>query len=171
MSKWMVPDNERSLAHAVSAARSIAEVCRILGLRPAGGNYRTVKIHAARLRLDTSHHAGQAWSRGIPGNYSEPGTSRRPQTLRRALIRKYGHRCWRCQLTIWQGEPIPLELEHRDGNHENNAPANLALLCCNCHAMTSTWRGRKRAPVAQPAEASILNMAISAGSTPAGGTP
>lgn len=29
---------------ACSGAKSIAQVCRNLGLKPAGGNYRTVKI-------------------------------------------------------------------------------------------------------------------------------
>lgn len=47
--------------------------------------------------------------------------------------------------TEWLGQPIPLELEHRDGNSSNNELENLELLCPNCHAQTYRSRNRKRA--------------------------
>jgi len=45
-------------------------------------------------------------------------------------------------------QPIPLELDHIDGNHQNNALDNLRLLCPNCHSLTPTFRGKnkRRAP-------------------------
>lgn len=58
------------------------------------------------------------------------------------LILERGHRCEGCNLDQWQEEPIPLELEHIDGDNKNNVKSNLKLLCCNCHALTPTWRGR-----------------------------
>lgn len=45
-----------------------------------------------------------------------------------------------CGLEKWQGKNIPLEVDHIDGNHENNKLTNLKLLCCNCHALTPTYR-------------------------------
>jgi hypothetical protein len=42
----------------------------------------------------------------------------------------------------WEGGPIPLELDHVDGDRRNNDPSNLRLLCPNCHALTPTYRGR-----------------------------
>jgi hypothetical protein len=48
-----------------------------------------------------------------------------------------------CGLSSWNGLPIPLELDHIDGDHSHNNMSNLRLLCCNCHAQTPTWRGRK----------------------------
>ena len=65
--------------------------------------------------------------------------------LRLRLI-KHGvkeHRCECCNLTQWQNKPIPLELDHIDGNNKNNRLENLRILCCNCHAQTSNWRGKK----------------------------
>jgi hypothetical protein len=59
-----------------------------------------------------------------------------------ALIQERGHKCEDCGLSEWQSKSIPLELEHCDGNNKNNTKDNLKLLCCNCHALTSTWRGR-----------------------------
>jgi hypothetical protein len=135
---WELPDNEQRLRDAVAESTSIAGVLTALGLVPAGGNYRSVKHHIARLALDTSHHTGQAWNKG---NYRERVNS--DAARKQQLIRERGHVCERCTGTEWMGEPIPLELEHRDGDHSNNDPANLALLCCNCHAQTPTWRRKK----------------------------
>jgi hypothetical protein len=59
-----------------------------------------------------------------------------------ALIQERGHKCEGCGLTEWKSQPIPLELEHIDGDNKNNTKENLQLLCCNCHALTPTWRGR-----------------------------
>jgi hypothetical protein len=58
------------------------------------------------------------------------------------LIKERGHRCEDCGLSEWKSQPIPLELEHSDGDNRNNTRENLKLLCCNCHALTPTWRGR-----------------------------
>lgn len=58
------------------------------------------------------------------------------------LIKERGRLCESCKNTEWLGNLIPLELEHIDGNNRNNTKENLKLLCCNCHALTPTWRGR-----------------------------
>ena len=39
---------------------------------------------------------------------------------------------------------IPLEIDHIDGNSENNSEDNLRLICPNCHSLTSTYRGANR---------------------------
>lgn len=50
--------------------------------------------------------------------------------------------CWVCGITEWNGKEITLELEHIDGNSDNNTEENLALLCPNCHSQTDTYKGR-----------------------------
>lgn len=37
-----------------------------------------------------------------------------------------------------------VEVEHIDGDWENNSLTNLTLLCPNCHALTPTFRGLNR---------------------------
>ena len=34
---------------------------------------------------------------------------------------------------------LSLQIDHIDGNCENNKPDNLRLLCPNCHTQTDTW--------------------------------
>lgn len=65
------------------------------------------------------------------------------QSKRLRVILEQDGKCNRCGLFEWQGEPINLELEHKDGNNSNNSRDNLEVLCPNCHSMTKTWRGRK----------------------------
>lgn len=42
-------------------------------------------------------------------------------------------------MTIWNTKPLCLQLEHIDGNSDNNKLNNLQLLCPNCHSQTPTW--------------------------------
>lgn len=60
------------------------------------------------------------------------------------LLLTTGHSCSVCNNTEWNGEPIPLEVDHVDGNATNNLRDNLRLICPNCHAQTSTYKGKNR---------------------------
>lgn len=66
--------------------------------------------------------------------------------VRTYLIQRLGEKCSRCG---WeQRHPrtgrVPVEVEHIDGNFENNRPENLTLLCPNCHSLTETFRALNR---------------------------
>lgn len=63
---------------------------------------------------------------------------------RRRVIEEQHHCCAKCGISEWLGSPITLELDHKDGNNENNVRENLEALCPNCHSTTETWRGRNK---------------------------
>lgn len=70
-----------------------------------------------------------------------------------------GYHCENCLNTEWLGKPIPLELDHIDGNHFNNNFDNIRLLCPNCHATMETNSGRNKGrygSVVQPVETAVL---------------
>jgi len=52
--------------------------------------------------------------------------------------------CWQCGIKEWNNKSIVLELEHKDGNSENNVEDNLSLLCPNCHSQTDTYKGKNK---------------------------
>jgi 5-methylcytosine-specific restriction endonuclease McrA len=64
--------------------------------------------------------------------------------LKGHMLDIHGRECMMCHNTEWLGDPIPLELDHIDGNAGNNYPNNLRLLCPNCHAKTPTHKAKNK---------------------------
>lgn len=65
-------------------------------------------------------------------------------TLRWLLRKEDGLSCSLCKNEKWNGLPIALEVEHVDGNSENNKRENVCLLCPNCHAQTPTYKSKNK---------------------------
>lgn len=121
---------------------SYAECLRKMGLKEAGSNYKNLIANLDKFGIDTSHMLHQAHNRGkelIPFE-----GLKKVQHIKKRILAEVGHMCETCLNTEWMGKPIPLELEHINGNNRDNSRENLKLLCCNCHALTPTWRNRKR---------------------------
>ena len=53
-------------------------------------------------------------------------------------------KCDICGISKWNGEPIKLQVHHKDGNKYNNEIDNLQILCPNCHSQTDNWCARNR---------------------------
>lgn len=60
----------------------------------------------------------------------------------RYLTEKYDGKCSQCgwhEINGSLGYP-PLEIDHMDGDANNNDESNLSLLCPNCHSLTPNFR-------------------------------
>lgn len=78
-------------------------------------------------------------------NKIENGTfSGSMSTMRKYLIFKRGRRCEVCRNEMWQLNLIPLEVNHIDGNSENNKLDNVELICPNCHTLTPNYKGKNK---------------------------
>ena len=61
-------------------------------------------------------------------------------TLKKYLIEKHGETCFECgQNALHNNKPLTLQLDHIDGDSDNNYPNNLRLLCPNCHTQTENF--------------------------------
>jgi hypothetical protein len=147
---------DAQLTDAVAQATSIRQVLARLGLAQAGGNYAVVKRRIKSLQLDTSHFSGKGWKRGdnrpiVPARplteLLKAGTSVQSYKLKQRLFaeRLKERRCESCETEEWLGQPVPLELDHINGDVTDNRVENLRILCPNCHALTKTYRGKKLA--------------------------
>jgi|LakMenEpi03Aug12_release.lakeMendotaPanAssembly.Ray.scaffolds.fasta_scaffold1106962_2 hypothetical protein len=65
------------------------------------------------------------------------------KTAKRYLMDKNAS-CSCCGISEWNGLPLVLELEHKDGNGENNDLKNICLLCPNCHSQTATYKNKNK---------------------------
>lgn len=61
---------------------------------------------------------------------------------KRRVVEEQQGKCNHCGISEWNGKPIVLEYEHKDGNNQNNSRDNVECICPNCHSQTDTWRGR-----------------------------
>jgi|TARA_R110002167_G_scaffold7213_2_gene33994 hypothetical protein len=52
--------------------------------------------------------------------------------------------CWTCGITEHNNKPIVLELEHINGNSQDDSAENLSLICPNCHSQTDTYKGKNK---------------------------
>ena len=62
------------------------------------------------------------------------------EVLKKYLRGTVGDECEQCgQLPQHNGKPLVLQLDHIDGDSDNNFPKNLRLLCPNCHTQTDNF--------------------------------
>jgi Zn finger protein HypA/HybF involved in hydrogenase expression len=141
---------------AVNESKSIANTLRLIGLKPKGANYKTIKKYFIDNDIDTSHFTGSAHNVGddfkmvkekIPLKYYlVENIKTSSHRLKRRLIEEgvKQHKCEKCTLDKWLNKKIPLELHHIDGDHYNNRIDNLELLCPNCHGLTPNYRANHK---------------------------
>lgn len=71
------------------------------------------------------------------------GEAHRP-FVKRYLVEKYGHKCSICGTTEWCGKPVPLVVDHIDGDSTNNAVDNFRLVCGNCDMQLPTYKSKNK---------------------------
>ena len=148
-SRWSDDD----LRDAVAASSGYAATLRALGLIPAGGNYDRLQRRIRELDIDTSHFTGQGWNRGgkflpRPARPLEEvlvaGQWTASHNLKQRLIRA-GLKREACERCGWSERApdgrIPVELDHMNGDKNDNRLLNLRILCPNCHSLQPTHRG------------------------------
>ena len=138
-------ERKEEIEQWIAEGKTKAQMARELGCNP-----KTINPVLKKLGLEYT------WNRGCKGlskpnghelsllEYLEKSIDIQSNKVRKKLLDEgyKEYKCECCGLTEWLGEPIPLELHHKDGNHFHNELDNFQLLCPNCHAKTSSYRGK-----------------------------
>jgi hypothetical protein len=132
-----------------------------LNLKGAGGNYEQIKKYIKEHGLNVGHFKGRGWNRGLKGkgkpgiplsNVLIVGSSVQSFKLKNRLFNA-GLKPKHCEECGWaevsENGYLPLELDHINGDRNDNRLENLRILCPNCHSLRPTHRSRKRAQVAE----------------------
>ncbi len=142
------------LEQAVKESKSLSDVLRKLGLRPAGGNHATIRNWIVKLNIDNSHfnpYAGMAerhrHTRSKTVNFNTVLTV--DSKFGRGTVKRFAKQCIphsRCAicnlLPIWNKQLLVFQLDHINGNSNDHRKENLRWICPNCHTQTPSFAGR-----------------------------
>ena len=99
--------------------------------------------YSNRCQLDSQYDRYiRAWKAGEVNGSRGLSAKNISGHIRRYLSEKYEDGCSIC---AWKERnpttgKIPLEIDHVDGNADNNREDNLRLVCPNCHSLTANFR-------------------------------
>lgn len=154
------------LEPVVAVSTSVNEVVRRLGLDCVGGHQTNIARRIKAHGIDTSHFTPVVRTERMKDNRRRRAAeeilveatsvhvTRTPNARLRRAMREVGmeERCALCGIEpVWLGEPLPLEVDHIDGNWRDNRIGNLRFLCPNCHSTTDSYRGRGKGRVGDAA--------------------
>jgi len=155
---WDVPEQE--FKETFYSSHTLTEMLTRFGLSATGGaNFKILKQRIAEDGLDLSiliekerakrkrQFAKLHEVQTIPLEeiLVENSTYNCTSSLKSRLLKEglLEDKCAICgQENSWNGKPLSLQLDHKNGNHTDNRIENLHILCPNCHSQTDTYAGK-----------------------------
>jgi hypothetical protein len=154
---YSIPASE--FQEIVKTSKTFTEILKKCDLENKGGNINTVKRRIKKENLDSSHiirgmghnkgkvfeHKRISLQQAMGKFFIKNGKSQRGFLIK--LIKRYhllNNECSECGVKdIWNNKKLSLQLDHKNGDGNDNALQNLRFLCPNCHSQTNTFAGRK----------------------------
>lgn len=153
---WKMPKVE--LQAIVDTCTNLAGVVRSLGYAQCSSAYKMLKkrfsedgIEFSHIRLGLDSNKGKKFKSPptlIPLEKVLVEHSSYNRGHLKARLIKTGmlkNECALCgQKPTWQGRPLVLRLDHKNGVNDDARIGNLRLLCPNCDSQTDTFSGRNK---------------------------
>jgi len=147
------------LENLIKESRTYTETLKKLGLRAAGGNFKTLKNNIEKYKLDVTHFDAANVRKEKLGDYQklfikkelsecliENSTYNRCQLKER--LYNEGFKEKKCELCgqdeNWNGGKMSLILDHINGVWNDNRIENLRIVCPNCNATLPTHCGKQK---------------------------
>ena len=117
-----------------------------LGYKKSGKSLQKLSKLLVTLSIDTSHFNNHnSKGKKLTEEFLIYGSCLDNQTIKKRIIKEnlIPYICSECGIyDKYNGKPLVLQLEHKDGDPKNNIITNLTFLCPNCHSQTDTYGGR-----------------------------
>ncbi len=141
--------SSKEFVRLVNKSRSRRECFDLLGLRPTG---RTLNIFYERVeqeKVDINHFGRRAkrYNKIPLDEILVEGFVYQSSDLRKRLIKEgiLENQCSECGLLPeWNGKPLTMRLDHRNGQRNDNRIENLRLICPNCDSQSDTFGARNK---------------------------
>lgn len=146
---WTLSKEE--IQDKVNQCNSISDMLEAFGYQRSNGSMSKVMRKVIdTYNIDTSHFKPFKRTNQKPiysleeilvPNSKYENIARLKKRILKAGLLKYECEC--CgNKGEWNGKPLVLQLDHKDGNHNNHSIENLRFLCPNCHSQTNTYSGK-----------------------------
>jgi len=149
---YLVSDEE--FKDIIKNANSYSDCMRALNLTTRGGSStERLKQRIQELGCSTEHFGQLSNGKSANARYDleeilvENSTYFNITRLKERLIRegKLEYKCETCGNTgEWLGQKLTLQLDHKNGKHNDHRLENLRFLCPNCHSITETYAGKNK---------------------------
>lgn len=155
---YEVPDEE--FKELIASSFTYSDCLRKFGLCTDGGSSRdALKRRIKELGCSTEHfnpyinNNGEKHKLPLDKILVENSTYSNTSGLKERLLSEglIEYKCEKCGISEWQGAPISLHLDHKNGVNNDHRLSNLRLLCPNCHSQTDTYAGKNTKELRQKA--------------------
>lgn len=132
----IVEKNLYEITDAMDNGIPLMTIARNLGMK-----YSTLKSNLTKLKIDIKTNQNRKGLEHKECRVSCIEYLKKPNVQGRIVLKKMieegikEYRCEKCKREEYEGEKIPLELHHINGNHYDNRLENLMLVCPNCHSI------------------------------------
>ena len=153
---WSLSDAE--LRNLLLKSKTFSEILKALGLRCAGGNFKSLKENLKYRKIDYSF----IYETSKIERLKKFNLKNKPIDLSKILVENSSfsrnhlkkrlfkdgvlkHECAECGISNqWNNKPISLQLDHINGIYNDNRLENLRILCPNCHSQTESFAGKNK---------------------------